>query len=339
MSELSGTGLVFSAVISRLRSRRSGGRFPPVTMRCFYSREFSQDLPLLHPFQGGKFVQAKDRLVETGVIRGEDIIEVSAANSFVLERVHSKEYLEKIYRGDLDLKEQIELGLPVTPKLFHRSSTEVEATRQACDAAIRDGIAAVLAGGRHHADQSQGKSACVFNDIAIAVRDLQESRPGIRVMVVDTDSHEGDGTEHILADDPSVFLYSLHAGRGKEFSPVTTWGENSALSVETVRYVEGEMYLRQLFSTLAAALEVFSPNLVIWIAGADNHRDDRFGCMLLEEKDFVKRDEVILRAFLKHRIPVCLTFGSGSNEDRDLTVELHSRTVETAARLAAEMRV
>lgn len=280
-----------------------------------------------------KFEVSKDMLVGSGIVKGEDIIEVQEADSHVLRRVHDEDYLSKIYYGQLDRKEQILLGLPVTPKLYHRSATEVEATRQACHAALQDGVAAVLAGGTHHSFQNRGEGYCVFNDVAIAIRDLQVYRPGIKVMVVDTDAHQGNGTNSILANDPNVFTYSIHVGKNFPSRKV-----NGSMDVETVRYVEGEMYLKQLFNTLAAALDVFSPDLVIWIAGADNHRNDRMGQMLLDLKDFMRRDEVILRAFMGNRIPVTILYGGGYNRQPEYTAKIHRNTIATAAKVARELR-
>ncbi len=302
-------------------------------MRCFYSQDFLLDLPKDHPFQMDRFEVSKNMLIGSGILRGEDIREVRAAETHILGRVHDEAYLAKIYRGQLDLKEQITLGLPVTRELYTRSATEAEATRQACYAALTDGVAAVLAGGTHHAFRNHGEASCVFNDIAIAIRDLQVQRPGIKIMVVDTDAHQGDGTNGILSEDPNVFTYSIHVGRGYLKPSV-----QGSMDVETVRYVEGDMYLRQLFTTLAAALDAFSPDLVIWIAGADNHRNDRFGAMHLELQDFAKRDEVLLRAFMRNRIPVTILYGSGSNREQEYTAEIHRNTIATAVKVAKETR-
>ena len=223
--------------------------------------------------------------------------------------------------------------MPASPNLFARSATEVEATRLACDAALTDGVGVCLAGGTHHAFRGHGEGYCVFNDIAIAIRDLQDKRPGIKVMVVDTDAHQGNGTASLLGDDPRVFTYSIHVGRNYPTKKVA-----STLDVETVRYVEGEMYLQMLFRTLADSLDSFSPDLVIWISGADNHRNDRFGQMHLALKDIQRRDEVLLRAMIKNRIPVAILYGGGYNRQPEFTAKLHRNTIATAKRLAAEYR-
>lgn len=302
-------------------------------MRCFYSQNLSLDLPAGHPFPMQKFQLSKDMLLEGRILRPEEIVEVGAAADHLLKSVHEQHYLDRIYRGQLDMKEQIRLGLPATPKLYERSATEVEATRQTCHAALAEGVAVCLAGGTHHAFSEHGEGYCVFNDVAIAIRDLQVKRPGIRVMVVDTDAHQGNGTASILGDDPRVFTYSIHVG-----NPGGNIGVKGSMDVETVRYVEGDMYLRQLFASLAAALETFAPDLIIWVAGADNHSDDRLGQMYLSLEDMLRRDEVLLSAFIRNRIPVAVLYGGGYNRKTEFTAELHRNTVATAKRLSESLR-
>lgn len=300
-------------------------------MRCFYSQDFELVLPSGHPFPMDKFRVSRDMLLDGGVIRPEEIVEVRMADPHILQRVHDRDYMQKIYSCAVDRKEELRIGLPVTPQLYTRSATEVEATRLACRAALEEGVAVCLAGGTHHAFREHGEGYCVFNDVAAAIRDLQDWRPGIKVMVVDTDAHQGNGTNAILQDDPRVFTYSIHVGKNYPTNKC-----NGTMDVETVRYVEGEMYLKQLFSTLAAALDVFTPDLVIWIAGADNHRNDRFGQMMLSVKDLQRRDEVLLKAMIRNRIPIAVLYGGGYNRQPEFTAKIHRNTVAMAKKLAQE---
>ncbi|TAG08501.1 MAG: histone deacetylase [Verrucomicrobia bacterium] len=302
-------------------------------MRCFYSHALELALPADHPFPMDKFRVSKDMLLDGGILRPDEIIEVRPAEMQVLRRVHEASYIDKISNSLLDRKEQLLLGLPATPELFKRSITEVEATRLACHAALEEGVGVCLAGGTHHAFREHGEGYCVFNDVAIAIRDIQFRQPNIRIMVVDTDAHQGNGTAAILADDPRVFTYSIHVGKNYPTRKIT-----GSLDVETVRYVEGEMYLKQLFSSLASALDQFSPDLVIWISGADNHRNDRFGQMHLSLKEIQHRDETLLRAFIKNRIPVAVLYGGGYNRQPEFTAKLHRNTIASAKRLAQEYR-
>jgi acetoin utilization deacetylase AcuC-like enzyme len=302
-------------------------------MRCFYSQDLELALPSGHPFPMDKFRVSKDMLLEGGILKPEEIVEVRAADVHLLQRVHENDYIRKIESGTLDRKEQILLGLPVDGRLFTRSATEVEATRLACHAALEEGVGVCLAGGTHHAFREHGEGYCVFNDVAIAIRDMQQKQPNIRIMVVDTDAHQGSGTAALLGNDPRVFTYSIHVGKNYPTKKI-----NGTLDVETVRFVEGEMYLQQLFSSLAGALDSFSPDLVIWISGADNHRNDRFGQMHLSLKDIQRRDEVLLTAFIRNRIPVTILYGGGYNRQPELTAKLHRNTVATAKRLASQYR-
>ena len=302
-------------------------------MRCFYSQSLELELPEGHPFPMDKFRISKDMLLGERILRPDEVIEVKETDFHQILRVHDKDYIEKIQSSALGRKEQILLGLPASRDLFKRSATEVEATRLACNAALEEGVGVCLAGGTHHAFSNHGEGYCVFNDIAISIRDLQDKQPNIRVMVVDTDAHQGNGTASILGDDPRVFTYSIHVGKNYPTKKIA-----STLDVETVRYVEGEMYLQQLFQTLADSLDKFSPDLVIWISGADNHRNDRFGQMHLSLKEIQRRDEVLLRAMIKNRIPVAILYGGGYNRQPEFTAKLHRNTIATAKRLAAEYR-
>lgn len=301
-------------------------------MRCFYSQEFELNLPSGHPFPMEKYRVSKDMLLESGIILPEDIIEVRIADSHILQRVHDQDYVNRIYSCAIDRKEEMRLGLPVTPQLYTRSATEVEATRLTCRAALEEGVAVCLAGGMHHAFREHGEGYCVFNDVAAAIRDLQDWKPNIKIMVVDTDAHQGNGTNAILESDPRIFTYSIHVGNAENRK------FNGSMDVETVRYVEGEMYLKQLFSTLAAALDTFVPDLVIWIAGADNHRNDRFGQMMLSLKDLQRRDEILLKAFIRNRIPVAVLYGGGYNRQAEFTAKIHRNTVAMAKKIVTEFR-
>jgi acetoin utilization deacetylase AcuC-like enzyme len=279
-----------------------------------------------------KYRVSKDMLLEGGIILPEEIIEVRIADSHILQRVHDQDYVNRIYSCAVDRKEEMRLGLPVTPQLYTRSATEVEATRLTCRAALEEGVAVCLAGGMHHAFREHGEGYCVFNDVAAAIRDLQDWKPNIKIMVVDTDAHQGNGTNAILESDPRVFTYSIHVGNAENRK------FNGSMDVETVRYVEGEMYLKQLFSTLAAALDTFVPDLVIWIAGADNHRNDRFGQMMLSLKDLQRRDEILLKAFIRNRIPVAVLYGGGYNRQAEFTAKIHRNTVAMAKKITTEFR-
>ncbi len=241
-------------------------------------------------------------------------------------RVHTNDYLEQIRTGSLDPRAALKLGLPACEALLTRSRLEVAGTLAATYAALTDGLACNLAGGTHHAFPDHGQGYCVLNDVAIAIRDLHVTRPELRVFVLDTDAHQGNGTHAIFAADQRVFTYSIHVG--KNYPAVKTSG---SLDVELPRYVGGADYLEQLEATLAPAFFDFAPDLVFWIAGADPHEHDRFGQMKLNDADFGARDEHILRLVTRTRTPTAILYGGGYNRDREHTARIHAATVLRAA--------
>ena len=262
-----------------------------------------------------------------------EILSVEPAPDTDLLRVHTTGYLHKIRTVILDHVEALKLGLPAGEDLLARSRLEVAGTLAAADAALIDGLACNLAGGTHHAFADQGLGYCVLNDVAVAIRRLQVNRPALRVAVIDTDAHQGNGTHGIFADDPRVFTYSIHVGRN--YPAMKTPG---CLDVPLPRHVTGSDYLEQLESTLSSAVDDFAPDLVFWIAGADPHENDRFGQMKLTDADMETRDRHVIDVIASRRLPTAILYGGGYNRDREHTARLHARTVLLAANHAARWR-
>lgn len=255
-----------------------------------------------------------------------EILPVEPASEAQLRRVHTDDYITRIRTGTLNASDAARLGLPAGEALLARSRLEVAGTIAAARAALTDGLACNLAGGTHHAFADRGLGYCVLNDVAIAIRDLHTARPALRVFVIDTDAHQGNGTHGLFAADPRVFTYSIHVG--KNYPAHKTAG---SLDVELPRFVPGADYLEQLESTLTPALEEFAPDLAFWISGADPHEHDRFGQMKLTDTDLHARDAHVLAVVTKRRIPTAVLYGGGYNRDRIHTARLHANTVLLAA--------
>jgi acetoin utilization deacetylase AcuC-like enzyme len=247
-----------------------------------------------------------------------------------LLRVHTPDYLEQIRTGALDHLAALKLGLPACEALLTRSRLEVAGTLAAAHAARADGLACNLAGGTHHAFPDRGQGYCVLNDVAIAIRDLHVTRPTLRVFVLDTDAHQGNGTHAIFAADARVFTYSIHVG--KNYPAFKTPG---SLDIELPRFVSGADYLEALEASLVPALDEFAPDLVIWIAGADPHEADRFGQMKLTDADLAARDHHILQHVTATRLPTAILYGGGYNRDREHTARIHAATVLRATEYAS----
>ena len=296
-------------------------------MRCFYSPGYFLPLPEGHPFPMVKFPQAHGMLLENGIIDPGDIMDVGPAAREHLERVHAPAYLDRLSRGDLTAKEATILGLPPSPELFVRSAREVEGTRLAMRAALENGAAANLAGGTHHAFADHGEGFCALNDVAVGVRDLHTDHPDLKIMVVDTDAHQGNGTHALLGDDPRVFTYSIHVAANYPSRKVP-----GSLDVGLERFAAGAAYLDALRGSLPGAVASFGPDLVVWLSGADPHQNDRFGQMQLTLRDMAERDAFVLSQFVPRRVPLAVLYGGGYNRELANTARLHRHSIAATVR-------
>jgi acetoin utilization deacetylase AcuC-like enzyme len=279
-----------------------------------------------------KFWRAEE-MIRAAAPPGVEILPVEPCPEDFLRSVHSAEYLEKIRTGALDTLESLKLGLPCGEELLTRSRLEVAGTIAAMHAALADGLACNLAGGTHHAFPGRGEGYCVLNDVAIAIRHLQSTQPYRRIVIIDTDAHQGNANHAIFASDRRVFTYSIHVGKNYPSEKVP-----GSLDVPLPRYVAGADYLEQLEATLAPALEEFAPSLAFWITGADPHVNDRFGQMRLDDADFARRDDHVLDLIKKRRLPTVLLYGGGYNREREHTARLHADSVLRAASAARSWR-
>jgi acetoin utilization deacetylase AcuC-like enzyme len=292
-------------------------------VKAFYHPDYFLPLPPGHPFPMEKFPQAADIIARE--LTGIEIIEAQPASWEQLLRVHTEGYLEAIHEGLLSADELLKLGLPWQPNLLQRSSLETGGTIQACFAARKEGLACNLAGGTHHAFPNRGLGYCVLNDVAVAIRELDQTQPQLRVMVIDTDAHQGNGTHAIFRAEARVFTYSIHVGRN-----YPSQKEPGSCDVELPRWVEGSEYLQRLEETLLPALQTAQPEFVIWIAGADNHAMDRFGQMKLTTAEMQKRDERVLHWTAGAGLPTAVLYGGGYHPEPGMTARLHTQTVAAA---------
>jgi acetoin utilization deacetylase AcuC-like enzyme len=222
--------------------------------------------------------------------------------------------------------EQKEIGFPWTAQMVERSRRSAGATIAACRAAIEQGVAANLAGGTHHAHADHGEGFCVFNDAAIASRLMQAERRVKRVAIVDLDVHQGNGTASILASDESVFTLSLHGENNYPFKK-----ETSDLDVALPDGTGDDVYLVALRDALAELFRRFSPELIIYLAGADPHEGDRLGRLKLTMGGLAARDRMVLDEARRRGIPVAITMAGGYGKNIQDTVAVHVQTIAIAS--------
>ena len=289
-------------------------------MRVFFSDTFELPLPDGHRFPKQKYRLLRERLQSrsTGDLT---FCLPDAATDEQLLLVHTPGYLEKLRTGTLTRTEQRHIGFPTSPALLERSRRSTGATLAAARASIEDGAGVHLAGGTHHAFADRGEGFCIFNDVAVACRNLQASSIVDRAVVVDLDVHQGNGTADIFADDPSVFTFSMHAERN--YPLVKCEGD---LDVALPDDTEDIGYLRQLREALDG-LPLDRADIVFYLAGADPFKHDRLGRLSLSKAALSQRDELVFRACLASDVPVTVVMAGGYAEVIDDVVDIHTTTV------------
>ncbi|HKA90594.1 MAG TPA: histone deacetylase [Haliangiales bacterium] len=275
----------------------------------------------------GKYARLREALVARGLVRAGELTRSEPGADIVaaIRGVHDAAYVDGFLGGALDERAQRRIGFPWSEALVRRTLASANGTLLAARAALADGIAGNLAGGTHHAHAGFGAGFCVFNDIAVAARALLDERRVARVLVVDVDVHQGDGTAAIFAREPAVFTLSLHGARNFPFRK-----ERSSLDVELPDGSGDDAYLARLEGALAEAF-AFAPDIVFVQAGVDALAEDRLGRLALTLDGLFRRDRRILGEARRRGVPAVLTLGGGYAEPLDLTVEAHVGTYRAAA--------
>jgi len=297
-------------------------------MQLFYTDVFVLPLPPGHRFPMEKYARLRQTLLDCGDFSAADFQLPHAASDEELGRAHDAGYIRRISTGDIDETMQKAIGFPWSAAMVERSRRSAGATIDACRAACSDGIAANLAGGTHHAFFDRGEGFCVFNDAAVAARAMQaEGRAG-RILIVDCDVHQGNGTAAILAGDDSAFTFSIHGARNYPFTK-----ECSDLDIELPDRCGDDAYLLHLDHGLDTAFDLSRPELVIYLAGADPYADDRLGRLALSMAGLNERDRRVFARCRDANVPVAVTMAGGYARRIDDTVAIHAATIRLARRM------
>jgi len=295
-------------------------------MRAFYTDIFVLPLPEGHRFPMAKYRLLRERLLQTGVIAPEELCVPHAATDAELLRAHDAEYVRRVQTGQLTAQEIRRIGFPWTPAMVERSRRSSGATIEACYAALQDGVAVNLAGGTHHAFRDRGGGYCVFNDAAIAARTLQAEGRARRVVIIDCDVHQGDGTAAILRDDPTIFTFSIHGESNYPFHK-----EQSDLDIGLPDGTRDDAYLAALDYGLHEALRRADADFAIYLAGADPYEGDQLGKLKVSMAGLAARDHMVLRACRQANLPVAVAMAGGYAKRVEEIVAVHAQTVAIAA--------
>ena len=272
-----------------------------------------------------KFKLLHQLLLDQGLIERKQIhVPLSIARRD-LEEIHPRRYHETFSRDQLTRPEQRRIGLPATSALVQRTWLAVGGTLLTARLALRHGLANHLAGGTHHAHPDFGSGFCIFNDIAVTASVLLQQGLVNKLMVVDLDVHQGDATAAIFTGEPRVFTFSAHAA-----SNFPSRKQSSDLDLPLADGLEDQAYLQSVGDVLPALLDQQQPDLVLYNAGVDPHRDDRLGKLALSDQGLLQRDHLVFDACLRRNIPVASVIGGGY-DTMDALVERHALVFRAAA--------
>jgi acetoin utilization deacetylase AcuC-like enzyme len=296
-------------------------------MQAFSCVQFELPLPDGHAFPMSKYRRLHLAVAERAAAWGIELREPAAATDADLLRVHCPDYVRRMDTGAVSAAEMRRIGFPWSPAMVARSRRSSGATIAALRAAIAgDGVGVNLAGGTHHAGFDRGGGYCVFNDSVVAARHVQSAGLARRVLVIDLDAHQGNGTAALCADDPTIYTYSMHAA--KIYPAVKP---PSDLDVALPAGTGDADYLDALATTLPRAIAQARADAAIYLAGADPFAGDRLGGLALSFAGLAERDRQVFAACARAGLPVAASMAGGYAPDPDDIVAIHLQTVRLAA--------
>lgn len=299
-----------------------------MSLPIVYHPDHVAPLPPGHRFPMGKFAQLYTVLVRDGIATPDQFHCPEPAPAEVIALAHAPDYVAAYLDGSIDARAMRRIGFPWSAQLAQRTVTAVGSTLLAAELALEHGLACSTAGGTHHAYCDFGSGYCIFNDLAIAARYLLHSGRVRRVLIVDLDVHQGDGTAAILAGDAAVFTFSMHCAANFPFRK-----QQSSLDAPLPIGMEDDDYLATLQAHLPDLLAQVRPDLVLYDAGVDPHRDDLLGKLALSDAGLYRRDCYVLQCCRAAGAPTACVIGGGYSRDIGVLAQRHALVHRAASEL------
>jgi acetoin utilization deacetylase AcuC-like enzyme len=297
-----------------------------------------------HVFPAEKYRLIHAQLLGMGLAAQVDFLAPEPARDADILLAHTPEWVMKLTTGALSSREELMMEVPYSPELVRAFWLAAGGSILAAECALRDHVGINIGGGFHHAFADHGEGFCVINDVAVAIRKLQQQGAIARAMTVDCDVHQGNGTAAIFSPnirggagfggmgwhdfagfEGDVFTISLH-----QENNYPAWKPSSSIDVNLADGVGDAEYLVHLDKALSAGLQQFDPQLLCYVAGADPYREDQLGGLSLTIEGLKKRDELVFRAAKARGIPVMVTLAGGYAQQVEDTVTIHCNTVLAA---------
>ncbi|MFC2061878.1 histone deacetylase [Elusimicrobiota bacterium] len=289
--------------------------------KIIYSPEYEIDIGT-HVFPTSKYRLIKEYLISNTILEEKDFIEPEPASVQSISKIHHRKYVNDIKKGTLSIADEIRLELPYSQELAHASFLCCGGTIKACEIAIDNGVGIHLGGGFHHAYPDHGEGFCVFNDVATGALAVAAKRK--KVLIVDCDLHQGNGTAVCLKDNKDIFTFSMHQQNNYPLLK-----EISGMDIALNDGIGGDEYNKLLSDSLKKIKSEFSPDFVIYVAGSDTYVNDQLGGLALTIDDMKDRDRIIVAETVDCGISAAIVLAGGYAEQIEDTVAIHSDTVIT----------
>ncbi|NET43487.1 histone deacetylase [Okeania sp. SIO2B3] len=290
-----------------------------MNLPIIYHPNYVAAMPPGHRFPMAKFQLLYEMLLGDGVTEKSHFFIPQLPPLEWIELVHDRDYIEGYCNGTLDPKAQRRIGLPWSEALANRTCIAVGGAVLTAQLALKHGLACNTAGGTHHAFPSYGSGFCIFNDLAIAARVIQKLELAQKILIVDLDVHQGDGTAWIFKHDPTVFTFSMHCGIN-----FPSRKQISDLDVPLPEGMDDDRYLQTLAQYLPELLSQVKPDLVLYDAGVDTHIHDALGKLALTNTGIFRREMQVLSTCMAGGYPVASVIGGGYTKDMKSLVYTHS---------------
>ncbi|QDZ00692.1 histone deacetylase [Nitratireductor mangrovi] len=293
--------------------------------------DYDAKFPAHHRFPMGKYRFLMDALERRGLVAEGNLHVPEPIGADLLTLAHEPLYVEQVLTCTVPAKIEKEIGFPVGERVARRAHLATSGTLLAARLALARGLACNTAGGSHHARRAQGAGFCTFNDVGVAASALLAENAVRRILVIDLDVHQGDGTADIFATEPRVFTFSMHAEKNYPVRKIP-----SDLDIALPEGTGDGAYLDKLAAILPLLYDYGRPDIVFYNAGVDPHEGDRLGKLALSDKGLRQRDRMVIGHFRGEGIPVCGVIGGGYSMDVPELAERHATLFEVAAEFAGE---
>ena len=290
-----------------------------------YDQIYSLPLPEGHRFPMVKYELIPQQLLYEGTIHSENIFSPGACSKEIVLLTHKETYYDKLVNQTLSAREQRHIGFPQSQQLTRRELVITQGTIECAKLALKQAIAFNVAGGTHHAFSDRGEGFCLLNDFAVTANYLLHKDLAHKILIIDLDVHQGNGTAEIFQSVPAVFTYSVH---GKHNYPFRK--EKSDYDVGLEDGTGDQAYLQIVGETLEEVIDSTKPDFAFYLSGVDVLATDKFGKLKLTMNGCLKRDEIVFTLLKERKIPCAVAMGGGYSEDIKIIVEAHCNTFRIA---------